>query len=449
MYPAIYRTVRLFLPGGMETRREFRELKRTQWLSEDELRALQLARVQRLVKHAYEQVPFYRERYQSAGVHPEDIKSLEDFEALPFLTRQDVRDNWKRMVAQNFPRQELQKSETGGSTGEPIHFFLEGSFWWRNAANVFRLRDWRGVQEGEKAAWIWPADPEEMPDWSWRRRLETQIKQERYLNAFDLTEESMRDFASMLVRWQPALLKSLPSAISFFARYLKEWGVTEIRPRCIEVTSEKLTDPQRELVEEVFDCKVSDKYSSREVGAMAYPCEVGGFHVSADVRYLEIVADDKVVLPGQMGEVVVTSLNQFAMPFIRYKKGDVAVYEPGHCSCGRKLPCLKEVVGRTNEFLVSADGKFVHSLFFAHLFRIKPEVVRYQVHQPDREHLNIRLVCDQPVDSAWLDDIRTATRARFGQATQVSVQIVDRIEMTPAGKYRQIISEVSPDSIGG
>jgi len=447
MYPAIYRTMRLFLPGGLETRRHLRELERTQWLSEDELQALQLAKIQRLVKHAYEYVPFYRERYQRAGIHPEDIRSLEDFQSVPFLTREDVKNNLEALIAGNFPRHELQKTETGGSTGEPIQFFVEGSFWWQNAANVFRLRSWHGVREGEKSAWIWPADPEEMPDWSWRRRLETQVRQERYLNAFNLTEETMRDFANMLVHWQPAMIKSLPSAVSFFARYLKEWGITNIRPRFIEVTSEKLSPPQRELVEEVFGCKVADKYSSREVGAIAYPCEMGGFHVSADVRYLEIVANGKVVPPGQMGEVVVTSFNQFAMPFIRYKKGDMAVYEPGYCSCGRHLPCLKEVVGRTNEFLVSADGKFVHSLFFAHLFRVKPEVEHYQVHQLDREHLDIRLVCNQPVDSAWLDNIRAETQSRFGQVTQVSIQLVDRIELTPAGKYRQIISEVRPDFI--
>lgn len=447
MYPAIYRTMRLSLPGGLETRRTLRELERTQWLSEDELRALQLTKIQRLVKHAYENVPFYRERYRSAGIHPQDIKSLKDFETLPFLTREDVKDNLETLVAQNFPRHKMQKSATGGSTGEPIHFFIERSFWWRNAANVFRLHSWHGVREGDKAAWVWPADPEEMPEWSWRRRLETQLRQQRYLNAFELTENRMRDFANMLVRWQPAMIKSLPSAIFFFARYLEKWGITNIRPRFIEVTSEKLTDPQRELVEEVFSCKVADKYSSREVGAVAYPCEMGGFHVSADVRYLEIVANGKVVQPGQMGEVVVTSFNQFAMPFIRYKKGDMAIYELGHCPCGRKLPCLKEIVGRTNEFLVSVNGEFVHSLFFAHLLRVKPEVVRYQVHQPDRKHLNIHLVCDRPVDSTWLDNIRVETQTRFGQATQVSIQIVNKIEMTPAGKYRQIISEVKPDFI--
>lgn len=447
MYPAIYRTLRLFWEGGFETRRYLRELERTQWLSEDELQALQLTRIQQLVEHAYEHVPFYRERYQRAGIHPQDIKSLKDFEALPFLTREDVKNNLEALVADNFPRHKLDRSETGGSTGEPIQFLLQRSFWWQNAAILFRLREWHGVREGEKIAWFWGAR-EDMPEWSWRRRLRSQIMQERYLNAFTMTEDKMRDFANMLVRWQPKMLKGYPSALALFARHVKEWGITGIRPHYIETTSEKLSVPQRELLEEVFAPRVvADQYSSREMGVMACPCEMGSLHVCAEMRHLEIVADGKVVQPGHMGEVVATSLNQFAMPFIRYKKGDMAIYEPGHCPCGRKLPRLKEIVGRTNDFLVSTDGQFVHSLALAYVFRTKPEVVRYQVHQRDREHLDVRLVCHQPVDSAWLDNARAEIRANFGQATQVSIQLVDEIELTPAGKHRHIVSEVKPDFV--
>ena len=131
----------------------------------------------------------------------------------------------------------------------------------------------------------------------------------------------MRDFANMLVHWQPKMLKGYPSALTLFARYVKAWGITGIRPHDIETTSEKLTVAQRELVEEVFASRVVDQYSSREMGTMAGPCRMGCLHVCADLQYLEIVADGKVVQPGQMGEIVVTSLNQFAMPLIRYKKG--------------------------------------------------------------------------------------------------------------------------------
>jgi len=446
MYPAIYRTMRLFWPGGLETRRHWRELERTQWLSEDELQVLQLSKIQRLVQHAYENVPFYRERYQQAGIHPQDIKSLDDFRALPFLTREDVNNNLDALVAKNLLHDKLHPNETGGSTGEPMHFFVADSFWWWNAANTFRVRGWHGVREGDKIAWFWGAR-EDMPEWTWRRRLRSQLMQERYLNAFSMTEAKMRNFANMLVHWQPKMFKGYASALSLFAQYVQGQGITGIRPCYIETTSEKLSVPQRELLESVFACKVADHYSSREMGTMAYQCEKGGFHICADGRYLEIVANGQVVQPGQMGEMVVTSLNQFAMPFIRYKNGDLAICKAGRCPCGRGLPLLKEIVGRANDFLVSADGRFVHSEFFAYTFRVKPEVTRYQIYQADREHLEVRLVCNQKVDDAWLNSVRAEIQERFGRSTQISLQVVDHIELTPAGKHRYIISEVKPDFV--
>ncbi len=444
MYSAIYRKLRLFWPGGLETQRHLQELVRTQWLSEDELESIQLTRIQRLVKHAYDQVPFYRERYQRAGIRPEDVKTLEDFQAVPFLTREDVQNNLDALVAQNFPRRALYANETGGSTGQPMRFFIEGSFWWWNAANVFRVRAWHGVHEGDRIAGFWASQQEESV-WPWQQRLRVRILRERFLNAFCITEDTMRDFARMLVRWRPAMFKGYASSLCLFARFLKEQGLKPFRPRYIETTSEKLSGPQRAFLEDVFGCRVADHYSSREMGTMAYQCAKGGLHISADVRYVELVAGDNAVGPGQLGEVAVTSLNQFAMPFIRYKNKDMAIREADPCPCGRGLPLLKEVVGRTNDYLASADGQFVHSEFFAYLFRVRPEVIRYQIHQPDCTHLKVNLVLAQEVSKSWFERVRSEIQDCFGPAMQISFQIVDCIDLTPAGKHRYVISDVAPE----
>jgi phenylacetate-CoA ligase len=442
MYASLYRTMRLFWPGGLETRRYLRELEHTQWLSRSELEAWQLAKIQQLVRYAYEHVPYYRELYQRHDIHPEDIKSLKDFQALPFLAKEDVNNHLDALVSPEF-RGWLQPESTGGSTGQPMRFFVEDSFWWWNAALEFRGRRWHGVREGDKMAWVWGAQ-RDMPGWSWQSRLKARIMQQRYLNAFGLTEAKMQAFAEMLVRWQPTMFRAYPSALSLFAQFIKERGITGIRPRLIETTAEKVTGPQRELLEGVFHCPVADCYSARELATVAYQCEMGGLHV-CETRYLEIVANGQVVPPGQLGEVIVTSLHQFAMPFIRYKNGDMAIYEVGDCPCGRGLPALREIVGRTHDFLVTADGQFVHGEFFAYIFRVKSEVAGYQVYQPDRKHLEVRLMCKQDVDPTWLDNVRAEIQARFGEAVQISLQVVDQIELTPAGKHRYVISEVKPD----
>jgi phenylacetate-CoA ligase len=447
MYPAIYRTLRSFWPGGLETRRYLKELKQTQWLSEKELQALQLAKIQHLVKHAYDNVPFYRQKYQEAGLQPEDIKTLKDFELLPFVTRQDIDQNLDQFIANNVSRQKLIPNETGGSTGHPMRFFITSSFWWWNAANWFRVREWHGVSEGEKMAWLWGAH-QDMPEWSFKRRVRSAIMQERYLNAFNMTEDKMLAFATMLEDWQPVMLKGYASVLSLFARFLQEKRSITLKPRLIESTSEKLSQAQRQLLQEVFPAAaIVDHYSSREMGTIAYQCASGEFLVCADVRHLEIVAGDQVVPAGEMGEVVVTSLNQFAMPFIRYKNGDVGIYEPVASRSGHSFPVLKEIIGRTNDFLVTGDGKFVHSEFFAYTFRIKPQVVRFQVYQADKTHLEIRLVCKQAVTTQWLEAVKAEVQNRFGPLTHISLEVVDDIPLTPAGKHRYIVSEVKPDFI--
>lgn len=446
MHPAIYSSARLLWPGGLETRQHLQELQRTQWWSAEQLQELQLRKLQRLVQHAYDHVPFYRERYQKAGICPQDISSLEDFQRLPFLTREDVRNHREALVADNARRDRLYPTETGGSTGEPIRFYIEGSFWWWNAANVFRMRSWYGVNPGDKLAWFWGA-PKDMPEWSLKNRLRAILLQERYLNAFSMTPPKMKDYADMLSRWRPAMFKAYPSALALFARFMKEQNIGGIHPRLIETTSEKLTVPQRELLQEVFHCAIADQYSSREMGTMAYPCERGCIHISAELKHVEVVSDGKPAEPGQLGEIVATSLHQFAMPFIRYKKQDLGIAEAGNCACGRHLPRLREVVGRTNEFLVAANGTFVHSLFFSHIFRVRPEVVRYQVHQSSRRQLDVSIMCDAPVGDAWIAKARSEIQARFGDPTQISIRVVDDIPLTRAGKYRQIISDVQPDFV--
>ncbi|MBN2002389.1 MAG: phenylacetate--CoA ligase family protein [Anaerolineae bacterium] len=444
MYPVIYRASRLLWHGGGETRRHLRDLRASQWFSKTELEALQLRKIQHLVRHAYENVPFYHERYQQAGICPDDIRTLADFERLPFVTREDVNQNREAMVARNVAQSELFANETGGSTGEPMRFFQEDSFWWQNAANWFRAREWYGVHEGDKTAWFWGAQ-QDMPSWNWRRRLRSALMQERYLNAFNMTQPAMHDFATMLQEWRPLMFKGYASTLSLFARYVQEAGITGIRPRFIESTSEKLFTPQRELLESVFGCPVADHYSSREMGTIAYQCPHGGLHICADVRYLEIVANGQVAPAGTLGEVVLTAFNQFAMPFIRYKNGDMGLTRTGDCTCGRTLPLLQEIVGRTNDYLVAADGRFVHSEFFAYTFRVKPEVARYQVYQPDPAHLEVHIVCNQTVTDNWLEGVQAEIQTRFGPGTSVSLQVVDQIALTPAGKHRYIVSDVRPD----
>ncbi len=444
MYATLYRTMRALWPGGLATRRKLQELERSQWLSAADFQALQLQKLQAIVEHAYNNTPFYQKLYKSYDIHPQDIKSLADFQALPFVTKTQIRENLDDMLARNIPRERLESNHTGGSTGEPLLFYITDDFWWGNAANEFRARRWRGFEEGDKMAWLW-GDQRDTPNWSKKRRWRAKIMNQRFLNAFSLTEAKMQEFAEMLLNWQPKLIKGYATTLSLFAQFLKEKNITGIRPLFVESTAEKLWPPQRALIEEVFQCQVANSYSSREMGMMAYQCEHGTQHLLDDMRFVEIIAKGTPAPPGTLGEVAVTSFDHFALPFIRYKNDDMAIGSANRCACGRSLSAVQEIVGRTNDYLVAANGQFVHSEFFAYLLRAKPEVFSYQIHQPDKEHLRVKIVCNRPVVSEWRVEIQRQIQERFGPAMNISLELVDNIPLTPAGKHRYIISDIEPD----
>ncbi len=444
MNPKIFRALRPFWPGGRTLRSRQKELEDSQWWSIDQLRTWQLERLKKVVVYAYEHVPYYHEKYKRQGIHPQDIHSTKDFESLPFLTREDIQTHLPELVTRE-PGYKVVAGSTGGSTGVPLHFYTEHAFSYWDPALELRGRGWYGVKEADKLAYVWGLKYDFQPI-GLRARLRAKLLQERFLNAFHMTDENMQLFTEMMVKWQPVMFRAYASSLSQFANYLKIHGIHNIRPKLIETTAEKISLPQREMIEQVLGCKVADWYSAREMGTIAYQCPAGGLHV-CETRYLEIVANDYVVEPGQMGEVVITSLHQLGMPFIRYKIGDMAVYDGQPCSCGRGMPIIKEIIGRLHEFLVATDGHFVHGGFFSLAFRHYPEIAKYQVYQSDVRHLEIRLVLNNAAKPKWFDEIIDEVKRIFGEDMQVALNVVDHIPLTAAGKHLDVISEIEPDFI--
>ncbi len=439
IYPYLYSAMRLLSPGGLSRRGNLGELERTQWLSGPELEKVRFERIRKVVRYAFENVPYYHERYKREGIHPEDIKTYSDFEALPFLTKEDVGNHLNDLVSREF-RGRLYLSQTGGSTGKATRFFTENQSSNWGGTILVRGRGWYGVPEGAKMAWVWGA-MRDIEDGRWAQRLKARTKRHRYLNAFSMTKESMEDFAVMLTRWKPDMIRAYPSALQIFASFVREEGTHGISPKFVETTAEKLTASQRTLFEDVFHCPVADCYSSRELYEMAYQCPQGGQHVCETV-YLEIVADGRVVPVGRPGEVVATSLTKFGMPFIRYRIEDMAAYDPRSCPCGRGLPVLRDIAGRSSSFIAIPDGRLIDGGFFELLLSGKPEVRQFQVHQKDALHIDVNLVCNDHISSGWLNVVERELRERVGEDVAINIRIVERITLSPAGKHHYIISDL-------
>lgn len=442
MYAKIYRALISQSQGEREKRRLERKLESYQELSQSELNANQLKQIQGLIKHAYETVPYYQNRSQRDDIHPDDVKAWTDYEKLPLLTKADINNNLDDLISPMF-RQQLQRNATGGSTGEPMRFFVEDSFWLWHAARTRFTRSWHGIEHGAKVAWIWGAI-QELPGSSWQAQLKARIKRERYLDAFMFSESGMRTFAKSLARWKPTVIRAYPSALREFSEYVKDYGPAGIRPRLIETTSEKLTTQDRRLFEEVFQCKVADCYASRELAHSAYECDMGGLHV-CPTRHLEILKDGIPAEPSETGDIVITSLHQYALPFIRYKTDDLGSFEIEDCSCGRVFPVLREISGRAADLLLSTDGKIIYGAYLDTVFWKRPEVFRYQAYQPDIQHLHLRIAFKSAVQDHWINQLRSELKSRFGESMQISITPVEKFELTRSGKHRYVISDVAPE----
>ena len=208
MYSTVYQFLRKYLlPGHREIRRCLQELESSQWLPRGRLEELQLHKIQRLVSYAYEHVPFYRRCYKREGILPQDIKSLKDFEALPFLTRDDVNKHREELVATSY-KGEFSAGQTSGSTGEPMRFIMDRSAAYWSYAFEARCRGWYGVKRGEKMAWVTVPTLRSYAQWLWRERLASKIKRYRYLDTRTITKSKMQVFAEMLVRWQPEMIRA-------------------------------------------------------------------------------------------------------------------------------------------------------------------------------------------------------------------------------------------------
>jgi len=442
---------KLFQPLWMLRDREYRgwvfryrrELERNEQLSVDQIQALQWERLKQLLEHAYLNVPFYRRRFDDMGLHPSAIHTPEDWRRIPILTRHDVQANLEDLVATNCDRNRLSRNTTGGSTGTPMAFYQDNEHLACHQANKLRFRAWAGFEMGDKIALLWGAD-RDIPTRSWIERQRIRfIRRERWLNTFNVTPEKMKRFAHELIRWRPKYVLAYASSAYLFASFLREQGLDRIHPAAVETSADKLYDFQRQVIEDVFQCPVFDFYGSREIAGMAGECEAHtGLHVFSDIVHLEVLHNGRPAVPGEMGEVIVTDLHNFAMPLIRYQNGDLAQTSEETCPCGRPFPLLTEIVGRAVDAISTPNGQYVHGEFFSHLFYGVDGVRRYQAYQPSLNEVRITIESSGDLSEDTLQTLRRKVMAHLGPGIEVSMQVVDAIPLTPTGKHRYVISEV-------
>ncbi|MCE9531702.1 MAG: phenylacetate--CoA ligase family protein [Planctomycetes bacterium] len=429
--------------SGSQHLRHLRVLRERQFDDLDTIRGRQFDAVRKILFHAYETVPFYRNLFICLGFHPSDFKSLADLTRFPVLTKADIRAHQRTLRSSSYDDRDVFLKKTSGSTGVPLTIAVDFECMQWKAACTIRSDEWSGWRQGRRVAKVW-GNPEYRQQ-GWKGRVRNfLVDRARYLDTIGLDEPRMQTFAESLRQKQPSLLFGHAHSLYLFACYVRKHFRDAIRPEGIISTAMLLHDWQRQAIEEAFGCSVTNRYGCEEVSLIACECERHqGLHLNADSQYAEVIEDRDI--PGE-GSLIVTDLTNRAMPLIRYKVGDVVVKSNRRCTCGRGLPLIERVEGREADFVLTPAGKLISGISLTENFALHIRgTAQVQIVQESERFLRLRIVPDEDFgpESEW--QIQQLVHEMFGPEMDHEVDLVERIPQEASGKYRFCISNVAND----
>src|SRR3990172_3381165 len=329
-----------------------RRLRRNLGLSKADLEEIQRERLVSLIRHAYENVPYYRRLFDSIRLRPEDIKGVADLRHIPVTDKAAMRElSVEEKTARNIDLNKCLKLFTSGSTGMPAHlYFTHEDF---KVLDMVYLRSFlvNGLKFNYKRAFV--MDPH---GFETKSRWYHHLGLARYVNISCFLEPD--DQINILREARPDFIHGYPSSLKLIAEQIIESGENGLRPKLVSTAAELLDRKGREQIENAFGVKVYDRYAASEARNIAWECgEHNGYHINIDTLVVEFIKDGRGAVEGERGDIVVTNLYSYAMPFIRYRIGDVGIPSDRKCPCGIELPLMEIVEGRDEDFIQRKDGK--------------------------------------------------------------------------------------------
>ncbi|MFC1902946.1 phenylacetate--CoA ligase family protein [Chloroflexota bacterium] len=445
MYSAFVNKV-LFPSIEFVERRHFLSIldwyNKCQYLPYEELKIRQEEKLRRLVHHAYENVPYYRKRFDSFGIGPEDIHTLQDLPKIPITTRIEIRRNFpSEMIAKNIPASRCMLMTTSGSTGTPLAFYLDKASKDYTRASFLLFLHWAGIKPGDRSVWIGGALQQPL-----KTRVSNILQRRSRISVHDLTVPNMEFWLQSLARMKPAFIAGQALAIFRLARAAINFGI-DIRPKAVVSTGE--TMPSREVVEQAFRCPVFDRYGNMEMdGFLAQNCLEGtSLYVNTELCILEVIdSQGNNVKPGEVGKIVLTDLTNNVMPFIRYDPQDLA-RAGSKCPCGRGFPLISNIEGRSTEALLTPNGQVITPIILGwHLFRPYGYVdyfLKYQAEQNEPDRITFRFVPLKPINEGVRRRLYNDLRELLGEEVEINLEFVDDIPLEASGKQLVIKSSLS------
>jgi phenylacetate-CoA ligase len=401
------------------------------------------------VQQACQNSDFYCQRFKQAGLTPEDLKTPEDFRLLPIFRKEDIRDRLELILAKNISTNRLVKTATGGTTGSSFIFYRDMDCHLQRQAIDLVYNLWADWKTGDKIAILWGAPQDLIGYPAFKQKLKNVlIDRTISLDFFQVSPHSLREFALKMMRFQPKIIYGYSQAVYLLAQYAQQNLSGQLKVKSAVCTAEPLYPSQREFIEKTFECEVFDRYASREFGLIASECcKHSGYHLMADSVYLEILKEGKPAQPGETGEIVITDLLNYGMPFIRYRIGDLGAWEEKECPCGCKLPMLKNLVGRDTDFLVTQEGGVISGVAIMALltqYGSRTGIAQMQIIQTALQEITVKVVRGPKFSPSDILHLKTTLHKLFGSPARIEFEFVSEIPKEKSGKFRYTISYVKP-----
>lgn len=437
------RSVKTFINNSfsqIEKTRQYFDLKKSQWLSRPKLEKIQEKKLRTIIKYAYDNVEYYHHLFKSLNLNPSAIKNVDDLSQIPILRKSQIQNNSQKIIARNIDKNTCTSSRTSGSTGKPLTIlydnYANGDIVGRHLRNYFesggRLRD--------KIAHF--TNPSRMWQSSWFNYLG--FLNRNCLSVFDNIESHIKS----LLDYSPDVIEGFPSILWLIANTVEDKHIEGISPRLIFCTAELLPQDVRRKINSTFGVELFDQYGSAEFGTFAWECqEHNGYHMDIESVVVEFLKNGENISPGEKGDIVVTSLFNFAMPLIRYSIGDVGSYSFEQCACRRGLPLMRDIEGRADDFLVLPSGTTISPRNINFLEYVDG-VAEYRIIQKNQNEIVVQVTKGIDFSQETVSQVQDVIRnGCLGEDIEVSVELVDKIPRDKSGKIRAVVSEVCKTAI--
>ena len=414
--------------------------RKFEWQDPEQIAQYQLERLKHVLRVAGERVPFYQWRFHEVGFEPGDLHSLEDLKRLPILTKRELKQHFHELYDRTRVR-EAVLSQSSGTTAEPTQFLLTRQQTVLELSYEWRFWLWVGYRPYARVAAFRHYIPKEAgaPISKYER-----VSNMLFFSVHDMYESRLGEYVDAFNRFRPWLVHGYPTSIYIFANHVLEHGLRLHRPRSIVTSSETLLPQHRQTIERALGAPVYDWYGTNERILTACQCERRAeYHMNAEAGIAELLeTEGGSGAAGEAKSLVLTGLVNTIMPLIRFDVGDLAVPGTGPCPCGRGLPTIKGFVGRTDDILVTHEGKHVAPVRFYTLFEKYPQVDQFQVVQLKPDFVEVRIVPNGKFTREVHKDL-AVDLARVVGAVTLEIKRVEQVQLTAVGKRRNVISHVN------